>query len=178
MMFHPDTRALIELWTGLSRAADARAGLPERAALIPERLGPRLSRAFLAERTADDARLRLAGDWLEGFHGAPLAGVGLLTLWRHASRPLVASALRQTVREGRPVVVAATGGTVVFEVTLAPFRGESGGRELVLGLYARAPGPPPAGRTAHRLTAQVCVGVGEPSRPALSLAAIDGRRIA
>ena len=178
MMFHPDTNALIDWWTGLSKAAPARGRLPDRASLRPDELGARLTRVFLAERQGEDARLRLAGDSLERLHHASLSGTPFLTLWRHASRPLVASALRQTVREARPVVVAATCAGAGFEVTLTPFQGESGGRELILGLYARAPGAAPAERMPHRLTAQVCVGVGEPGRPRLSLAALDGRRIA
>lgn len=177
-MFHSDTRALIDIWTALSRADGARGGLPDRAMLVPEALGPRLKRAFLAERTGDDARLRLAGDWLEAFHDSPLTGAALLSLWRGGSRPLVASAVRQSVREARPVIVAATAGVASFEVTLTALRGEVGGRELILGLYARAPGPPPAERTAHRLTAQASIAVGEPARPRLTLAALDGRRIA
>ncbi|HEV2082081.1 MAG TPA: PAS domain-containing protein [Brevundimonas sp.] len=178
MMFHSDTRALIDLWSGLSRGDGARSGLPHRAALMPEALGRGLTRAFLAERTGDDARIRLAGDWLEAFHHGPLTGSGVLSLWRHASRPLVADALRRTVREARPVVIAATAGPLNLEVTLTPFRGDAGGRELILGLYSRASGPAPAARTPHRLTAQVCVGVGDPGRPRLALAALDGRRIA
>lgn len=177
-MFHSDTRALIDLWTALSRAEGVRGGLPARAGLIPEALGPRLKRAFLAERTGDDARVRLAGDWLETFHDSPLTGAALLSLWRGASRPLVASALRQAVREARPVVVAATAGGSAFEVTLTALRGDVGGRELILGLYTRAPGPAPAERTAHRLTARASVAVGEPARPRLTLAALDGRRLA
>lgn len=178
MMFHPDTHALIDHWTRLGRAEAARGGLPERAQLIPEALGPCLKRALLAERAGEDARVRLAGDWIESFHHASLTGTGLLTLWRHASRPMVAAGLRQAVREGRPVVIAATAGGAALDVTFVPFRGEAPGRELILGLYARAPGPVPAERTAHRLSAQVCVGVGEPARPRLALAALGGRRIA
>lgn len=178
MMFQPDTHALIDWWTALSRADGVRGGLPDRAALIPETLGPRLSRAFLAERNGDDARLRLAGDQLEAFHAAALTGASLLSLWRHGSRPLVASALRQCVREARPVVVAATAGPAAIEVTLVPFRGEAAGADLILGLHARAPGPALPERRAHRLTAQVSVGVGAPARARLSLAALDGRRIA
>lgn len=177
MMFHSDTRALIDLWTGLSRAQGARGGLPERAALRPDDLGSRLTRVFLAERLGDDAAIRLAGDALEAFHASPLTGARLLTLWRTESRALITSAMRQTVRAARPIVVAATAARGALEVAMVPFRGDGGGRELILGLYA-PPGALPRDDVSHRLTAQAVVAVGEPARPRLSLAALDGRRIA
>lgn len=179
-MFHSDTNALIEIWTSLSCGPEARAGLPSRASLYPDALGPRLTRAFLAERVGHDARLRLAGDWLEAFHGTPLTGAELSSLWRKRSHPMIAAALMQTVREARPVVVvAAVGATnAPVEVTLTPFQGEAPGRELILGLYApTATLTLPTG-VSHQLTARVFTGVGEPGRPHLALAALDGRRIA
>jgi hypothetical protein len=179
-MFHPDTHALIDLWTVLSRAGDARAGLPPRSALRPDTLGPRLTRTFLAERVGDDARLRLAGDWLESFHDGGLTGAALSSMWRTPSRPMVGAALRQTVREARPVViVAAVGvGNAPVEVTLCALRGETAGAELILGLYAPTSTLTLPAQTPHRLTARVSMAVGEPARPRLSLAALDGRRIA
>ena len=179
-MFHPDTHALIDLWTALSRAAGPRATLPDRASLRPDALGARLTRVFMAERLGDDARMRLAGDWLEAFHDQPLTGVGLLSLWRSPSQAMVAAALRQTVRECRPVVVvAAVGvGNPPVEVTLAPFRKGPAGDEHILGLYAPTATLTLATHTAHRLTARVSMAVGDALRPSLVLAAIDGRRIA
>lgn len=179
-MFHPDTHALIDMWTALSRGAGVRASLPDRASLRPDALGGRLTRAFMAEREGDDARLRLAGDWLESLHNQALTGIGLLDLWRSPSRAMVAAALRQTVRESRPVViVAAVGvGNPSVEVALAPFRGSESGREQILGLYAPAATLTLAAHTAHRLTARVSMAVGDAVRPPLVLAAVDGRRIA
>lgn len=179
-MFHPDTQALIDLWTGWSRDPGARAGLPHRAALRPDALGHRLTRTFLAERSGEDVRIRLAGAWLEALHDTPLTGASLAGMWRTPSIPMVAAAIRQTVREARPVVVvAAVGvGNAPLEVTLAGFGGEAPGSERILGLVApTAPLILPA-RTPHRLTARVSMAVGEPARPALALAALNGRRIA
>ena len=181
-MFHSDTNALIEIWTSLSGGADTRAGLPSRASLRPDALGSRLTRVFLAERMQGeaDARLRLAGDWLEAFHDMPLTGVSLSSLWRSRSHPMIAAAMRQTVREARPVVIVASVGAAnaPVEVTLTPFQGEAPGRELILGLYApTATLTLPTG-VPHQLTARVFTGVGESGRPPLALAALDGRRIA
>lgn len=179
-MFHSDTQFLIDHWTGLSRRPSVRAGIPERAAFEPDALGLRLPRAFIAERHQDDALIRLAGTWIEGFHGDVLKDRSLLSLWRTASRPLVAAAMTQTVREARPVVVAALAGVLSaqIEVALVPLRGPSGGVDRILGLYAPVVSLGLAGDEPRLLTARVSIGVGEAARPALSLAAVGGRRVA
>lgn len=179
-MFHPDTQFLIDRWTALSRAPGVRAGLPARAAFAPETLGARLPRAFLAERQGEDAVLRLAGTWVESFHGEPLKDHALLTLWRSDSRPLVSAAVAQGVREGRPVVIVALAGAMgaPIEIVLAPLRDASDQPSLILGLYAPAPGLALAVDESRLLTARVSIGVGDPGRAALSLAAVHGRRIA
>lgn len=179
-MFHPDTQFLIDHWTGLSRREGVRAGIPDRAAVEPDTLGLRLPRIFLAERAGEDAVIRLAGTWIEGFHGEPLKGHALLSLWRTASRPLVAAALTQTVREARPVVVAALAGVLSaqIEVALVPLRGTSGNVDRILGLYAPIATLSLAADEPRLLTARVSIGVGESARPPLALAAVGGRRIA
>lgn len=179
-MFHPDTQFLIDHWTGLARRPSVRAGIPDRSALEPDALGLRLPRAFVAERDGDDAVIRLAGTWIEGFHGEPLKDHALLSVWRTASRPLVAAALTQTVREARPVVVAAVAGVLSarIEISLVPLRGPSGAVDRILGLYAPLATLSLAADEPRLLTARVSIGVGEPARPALALAAVGGRRIA
>ena len=181
-MFHPDTQFLIDHWTGLSRRDCVRAGIPHRSAIEPDVLGLRLPRVFIAERSDGDgdAVIRLAGTWIEGFHGEPLKDHALLSVWRTASRPMVAAALTQTVREARPVVIAALAGflSAQIEVTLAPLRGPSGSVDRILGLYAPMASLSLASDEPRLLTARVSIGVGETARPALALAAVGGRRIA
>lgn len=179
-MFHSDTQFLIDHWTGLSRRPSVRAGIPDRASFAPDALGLRLPRAFIAERRQDDAVIRLAGTWIEGFHGDTLKDRSLLSLWRTASRPLVAAAMTQTVREARPVVIAAVAGVLSarLEVALVPLRSSTGTVDRILGLYAPAATLDLAGDDPRMLTARVSIGVGEAARPALSLAAVGGRRIA
>ncbi len=179
-MFHPDTQFLIDHWASLARRADARGGLPPRTAFQPEALGARLSRAFMAERRGDDAVLRLAGEWIENFHGEALKGRSLLSLWRTAARPLVGSSLAQSVREGRPVVIAAAAGSASapIEVALLPLRGSDGRAGPVLGLYAPAATLSLPANECRRLAARAAIGVGEAARPPLSLAAVHGRRLA
>ncbi len=179
-MFHPDTQFLIDRWTVLARAPGVRAGVPARAAFAPETLAARLPRAFLVERVGEDPVLRLAGSWIEAFHDQPLKNRSLLDLWRAASRPLVSAALAQTLREARPVVVAALAGSISapMEVALAPLRGASGRPDMVLGLYAPGPTLALAVNEPRLLTARVSIGVGDPGRAALALAAVGGRRIA
>ncbi len=179
-MFHPDTQFLIDHWTSLAGRAEARGGIPNRTAIEPHVLGLRLPRAFVARRTGEDAVIRLAGSWVEGFHGEALKGQSLLSLWRAASRPLVSTALRQTVREGRPVVIVALAGSIgaQLEVILLPLRGPSGEPDRLLGLYAPAATLTLAMDEPRLLTARVSIGVGEVARAPLSLAAVHGRRIA
>ncbi|MDO9588589.1 MAG: PAS domain-containing protein [Brevundimonas sp.] len=181
-MFHPDTQFLIDHWTGLSRHESVRAGIPDRAALEPAAMGLRLPRVFIAGRSDGDhdAVIRLAGAWIEGFHGEPLKDHALLSVWRSASRPLVAAALTQTVREARPVVIAALAGVLSaqIEVTLAPLRGPSGAVDRILGLYAPMATLSLSAEEPRLLTARVSIGVGVAARPPLALAAVGGRRIA
>jgi hypothetical protein len=179
-MFHPDTQFLIDHWTALSGRDGVRAGIPGRALLQPDTLGLRLPRVFIAERTGEDAVIRLAGTWIESFHGGPLKDRSLLSLWRHASRPLVSAALTQTAREARPVVVSALAGllSAQIEIALVPLRGSSGAVDRVLGLYAPMVTLSLGKDETRLLTARVSIGVGEAARPALALAAVGGRRIA
>lgn len=179
-MFQPDTQFLIDHWTGLSRRPGVRAGIPDRASLEPDALGLRLPRVFMVERIGDNAVVRLAGSWIEAFHDASLKDGALLDLWRSASRPLVAAALTQTVREARPVVVAALAGAVSaqIEITFVPLRGPTGDADRVLGLYVPAATLSLAADEPRLLTARVSIGVGEAARAPLALAAVGGRRIA
>lgn len=179
-MFHPDTQFLIDHWTGLSRRADTRAGIPARAAVDPAALGLRLPRVFMAECPGEGAVVRLAGGWIEAFHGDHLKDHPLASLWRPASRPLIAAAMTQALREARPVVVIGLAGQAAsqIEITMVPLRGPSGEPDRILGLYAPAATLALAKDESRLLTARVSVGVGEPARAPLSLAAVHGRRLA
>lgn len=179
-MFHPDTQFLIDHWTGLSRQAGARAGIPSRTDLAPDALGLRLPRTFIAETPGDNAVLRLAGTWVEAFHGERLKDRPLLSLWAPASRPMVSAALTQALREARPVVILAQAGETPspIEITLAPLRGPSGEADRIVGLYAPAATMTLAAQESRLLTARLSVGVGESARAPLSLAAVRGRRLA
>jgi len=179
-MFHPDTQFLFDTGRSLGGRADWGGGIPNRVDVAPYVLGLRLPRAFIARRTGEDAVIRLAGSWIEGFHGEALKDQPLLSLWRAASRPLVSTALTQTVREGRPVVVVALAGSIgaQIEITLLPLRGPSGEPDRLLGLYAPAATLTLAMDEPRLLTARVSIGVGEAARAPLSLAAVHGRRIA
>jgi hypothetical protein len=175
-MFHSDTQTLIDTWTALGEAAV----IPDRAAFDPTRLGLLLPRAFMAVRRGDGAEFRLAGSWIETFHGDRLAGTAWLPWWSDSSRALVADAITRTFREARPVVIVAGAGSdeTALEIVLTPLRGADGVADRILGLYA-----PTTAETRHlldvdSLTARVSVGVGDIRRAPLSLATVDGRLIA
>lgn len=180
-MFHPDTQFLIDHWTGLARANGVRGGIPARSALLPEALGRRLPRAFIADRREGQTVLSLAGTALDTFWRAPLAGTSLDALWTPASADLVEQAVVRAAREARPLVIAAftdSEPALALEMVLAPLRGASGQADRLLGLFAPASALIPVSGDAPRLVARLVVDAGTPGRPALSLAVSDGRRIA
>lgn len=179
-MFHPDTQFLIDHWTRLSTGDGARAGVPPRTSFQPDALGLRLPRAFIADRIGEGAVLRLSGGWIEAFHGQPLTGRPLSSVWAPGSHALVQSAIVQSIREARPVVIVAVAGdrATPVEITLVPLRGASGQVDRVAGLYAPSGSLSFAPRESRLLTARVSVAVGPVARAPLALAAVGGRRIA
>jgi hypothetical protein len=173
-MFHPGTQTLIDAWALLP---DARR-IPSRASVDPAAFGLLLPQVFLAERRGEGVSLRLTGGWIEAFHGRPQKGRAWLSQWRRESLPLVASAIGQAFREARPVVVIADAVGEPLEIAFAPLRGPEGAPDRLIGLYQPTT---PQGRRLEGvsvLTARLSVGVGESRRAPLSLAALDGRRIA
>jgi len=174
-MFHTGTQRLIDIWTALPNARR----IPARADLDPMAFGPRVPQLFSADRTDQGARFRLAGAFVERLHGQPLKGLDWLRLWRHDSRPLVAASVVQAFREARPVVLTADATRLggVLEIVIAPMRGASGAADRLIGLYQ----PDVADRGADAvgpLSIRAAIGVGTADRAPLTLAAIDGRRIA
>lgn len=180
-MFHPDTQFLIDHWTGLARSAGVRGGIPARSRLNPEALGRRLPRAFVADWREGRAVLRLAGTGLEAFYRRPLSGEHLTALWRSGSGDMIEAAVSQAMREARPVVVVGLAPgepDVPVEMVVAPLRGAPGRPHQILGLFAPATALTPTGNRPVLLTARLAVSAGEAGRPPLSLAAVEGRRIA
>lgn len=175
-MFHSGTQSLIDRWAALPRAA----GVPLRADLEPMRFGRLVPQLFTADRTVDGATFRLAGAWIETLHGRSMSGVPWLDLWAVESRALVAAAIVQTVREARPVVMVAEAARLrgILEIVVAPLRDAEGRPDRLLGLYQPVAEQERRREAVGPLTARLSVGVGVPNRPALTLAALDGRRIA
>lgn len=175
-MFHPGTQTLIDHWAALPDAAR----IPSRTAFEPMRLGRLVPQLFSADRAADGATFRLAGAWIETLHGQPMRGVHWLDLWAPESRSLVAAAVLQTFREARPVVMVAEAERLrgVLEIVIAPMRGADGEADRLLGLYQSAQDQERRREAVGPLTARLSVGVGISGRPPLTLAAVDGRRIA
>ncbi|CAL1692495.1 hypothetical protein MMB232_02668 [Brevundimonas subvibrioides] len=175
-MFHPGTQTLIDHWAALPAAGP----IPPRARFEPMRLGRLVPQLFTADRSPDGATFRLAGAWIETLHGRPMRGVSWLDLWAPESRALVAAAVVQTFREARPVVMVAEAARLrgVLEIVIAPLRGPDGEADRLLGLYQSAQEQERRREAVGPLTARLSVGVGVAGRPPLTLAAIDGRRIA
>ena len=175
-MFHSGTQTLIDHWTALPAAGR----VPARSVLEPLTLGPRVPQLFAADRTADGARVRLAGAWVEALHGQPLRGLDWLDLWRPESRPLVAASLVQAFREARPVVLAAEATDLVglVEIVIAPLRGASGAADRLVGLYQPVSAIDRTAEAVGLLGARLSIAVGPRERPRLALAAVGGRRIA
>jgi len=173
-MFHSGTQQLIDAWAALPDAKR----IPARADFEPLRLGPLTPQLFSVER--EGARLRLAGGWVERLHGEPLKGHDWLGLWREDSRSMVTAAMIQTFREARPVVLAAEAQRLdgLLEIVIAPLRNAADVADRLVGLYQPVSAIDRSADSVGLLGARLSIGVGETSRPPLSLAAVDGRRIA
>jgi hypothetical protein len=175
-MFHFGTQTLIDHWTALP-GADR---IPARAAFNPMAMGVLASQLFSADRTDPDARVRLAGAWIERVHGEALRGLDWLTLWREEGRPMVSAAILQSFREARPVVLVAEAERLngTLEIVIAPLRSASGEADRLVGLYQPTHAADRDADSVGALNARLSVGVGQTARAPLQLAAIDGRRIA
>ena len=109
-----------------------------------------------------------------------MRGLSWLELWAPESRPLVAAAVVQTFREARPVVMVAEAARLrgVLEIVIAPMRQPDGTADRLIGLYQPVAEQERRSEAVGPLTARLSIGVGTPSRAPLTLAALDGRRIA
>lgn len=173
-MFHSGTQRFLAVWSAL-----AEGGLPLRASFRPEALGDLLPRVLLLERS-DEPLVRLAGEAVERLFGCDLNRKPWLDFWTPDSRPLAGSAAFQIGREARPAVIVAEAGAdaAPFEVSLVPLRGSVGAADRVLGLYQPLTAAGAALTDAAPLSARLSAMVGEPRRPSLRVAAVDGRRVA
>ena len=173
-MFHSGTQLLIDRWTALPEARR----IPARADFQPLAFGALTPQLFMVER--EGARIRLAGGWIERLHGQALAGADWPSVWRDDSRPMVAAAMVQAFREARPVVIAAdaVGLEGVMEIVIAPLRNRDGVADRLVGLYQAIGTLDRFAEDVGTLTARLSIGVGAIGRAPLSLAAVDGRRIA
>ena len=175
-MFHTGTQTLIDHWAALPEAAR----IPARADFEPLRMGRLVPQLFTADRAPDGATFRLAGTWIETLHGQPMRGLSWLDLWAPESRALVAAAVVQTFREARPVVMVAEAARLrgVLEIVIAPMRTADDRPERLIGLYQPIAQQERRREAVGPLTARLSIGAGLPSRAPLTLAALDGRRIA
>lgn len=175
-MFHPGTQTLIDHWATLPEAQR----IPARADLEPLRLGRLVPQLFSADRCDTGATFRLAGAWIETLHGRSMRGTDWLSLWAPESRPLVAAAVLQTFREARPVVMIAEAERLrgVLEIVIAPMRRPDGTADRLIGLYQPIAQQERRTEAVGPMTARLSIGVGIAGRPPLTLAALDGRRIA
>lgn len=173
-MFHSGTQTLIDNWTALPEARR----IPARSDFQPMAFGTLTPQLFMVER--EGARIRLAGGWVERLHGRALGGADWLSVWREDSRAMVTAAMVQAFREARPVVLAADAARLegVLEIVVAPLRNVEGIADRLVGLYQTASLHDRQADDVGALTARLSIGVGAIGRAPLSLAAIDGRRIA
>jgi hypothetical protein len=175
-MFHPGTQRLIDHWAALPETGR----IPAYSRLQPLTLGRLVPQLFSADRTPVGTVFRLAGAWVETFHGRPMGGADWITLWAPDSRPQVAAAVIQTFREARPVVIVAEAESLrgALEIVIAPLRQTDGTADRLVGLYQPVTGQERRTEPVGPLTARLSIGVGPSGRAPLTLAALDGRRIA
>lgn len=175
-MFHSGAQRLIEVWRALPDAGR----IPARAALDPALFGAVLPQVFLLAEADGEIRFVLAGEQAERLFGPTARGRPWSRPWSPSSRALAISIPARARREARPVVLLAERGASdrTAEIAIAPLRGPGGGVDRWVGL-AQETGARAAGSADEsaplRLRRVVDAG---PPHPALSLAAVDGRRIA
>ncbi|MDB5432038.1 MAG: hypothetical protein JWP35_3154 [Caulobacter sp.] len=180
-MAHPNTDRLIDYWRQRRGAREA----PTRASIDPTHFTDLLPQIFIAGvASLGNYPLRLSGGFVTELHGRDLRAENLVTLWSHADRARLQSGIEIARRRAEPFVVEADihaegVPTVGLEVLFAPLLGPSGETDRILGLYqplsmiSRL-----QGRPAQTLAIRAMAPAAGPERPALRLAAIDGRLIA
>lgn len=176
-MFHSGTSALIAAWSALPDAGR----IPARAAFDPMALGGLIPQLWTAERLdSGPIPIRLAGGWVERLHGKALAGVDWLDLWRADSRPMVVTAATRAFREARPMVLTADSPLMAgsLEIAMTPLRDGAGVANRIIGLYQPLDVSDRTAESVGELVARLSTEAGPSLRAPLSLAAIDGRRIA
>jgi hypothetical protein len=174
---HTSIERMLDYWR--ERREDRR--LPRRIDIGPAGFPNLASRAFIAALGKGGAlTFRLAGEEIIELWRRPLTGVALTELWcaDHRSRILRLAAL--SIRAAEPLVLTAVADDedaplVRLEMLLAPLTGPSGAANRFLGLEQLLGGARPARLGPLSL---VDASTGQASRPALRLAAVDGRRIA
>ena len=176
-MSHSGTRQLISAWAALPGSGS----VPQREALDPQSIADLLPQVFMAQKTDAGVRFRMAGAWIERLHGGSMRGRHWLDLWRREARLTAHRAAASALKDGRPLVLTAEAGEAGerVEIVLAPMRGPSGAADRLLGLYQ----PMTLDAVALKGIGEMGLVSVEPAalpgdRPALNLAAFDGRRIA
>lgn len=176
-MSHSGTRQLIAAWAALPDSGS----VPAREALDPQSIADLLPQVFMAQKTDAGLRFRMAGAWIERLHGGSMRGRHWLDLWLRESRLGAHRAAGAALKDGRPLVLIAEAGDPAerIEIVLAPMRGPSGAADRILGLYQ----PLTLDAVALKAVGEMGLVSAAPAalptdRPALSLAAFEGRRIA
>ncbi len=180
-MLHSNTERLIDYW----RERKSERLSPLRADINPGDFTELLPQVFILGRAAPgEHQFRLAGGYVSALHGKDLRRVEFLSLWNEAHRPSLAAALEAARRTAEPLIVIAEarfarGLTARLELLLAPLRADAWPLDRLIGLYQPlTPMDALRGETAIEL-GLIRIGSSiEDERPALRLAAVDGRRLA
>jgi hypothetical protein len=180
MPFHPNTELLIDYWRQRSAGRPA----PTRADIDPADFRELMPQTFMLGRASrGDYPLRLVGGFVADLHRKPLRGASGLAIWAPIDRIAIQTALELARRGPHPIIaraeaIAGDGLTLDLEILFAPLEGPTGEIDRWLGLYQ--PLTPVAwlndkAVTELRLVDTQTAGGEEPR---LTLAAVDGRRIA
>ena len=181
VMFHSNTERLIEYW----RAQKIGAANPLRSAIDPTEIATLLPQVFVLGRLGPGRCVfRLAGGLLTDLHRRDLRQQDWLSLWDGGDRMNLATALETARRRAEPIVItaegaAASGRKAVFEIVVAPLRGDGDAPDRFLGLYQPvSPLAALAGESIDRFTCHRIGAATQAVEPYLKLAAVDGRRVA
>jgi hypothetical protein len=181
-MFHVNTEQLLDYWRERSFEGQA----PARSEINPADFARLLPQVFILGREGHGRFVfRLAGELLVDLHAGKLRGADAMSTWSDKDRLRLASALESSRRRVEPFVALAEASTpsglqAPFEIMFAPLADDKGEVSRVLGLYQpKALLAGLKGQPVRELSILRLLGArAAPSRPALRLAAVDGRRIA
>lgn len=193
-MAHSGTVTFLSYWRGLQSAPER---APDRELFDPAALKSLIPQLVMLAGDTAAHRFRLAGGFINAFHGYELKGTAFPSLFRSPFIDTVHTALIMSRRREQPLLLSLSApwrpldaaedalfqtDTVTFEVCLCPLRNHNGQADRFVGIYQTTSLPPRNPHGAAGRYTLVSSRLFEPKRGVgaahLRLVAAEGKRIA